>query len=168
MRAGITFPVFEHVKKGYGDNIKTMIVKTFPTWLLIALTLVLTFSGCKVQLVAPYDEVTDAKVATIQERVVIKFTEWKRSIPDVSEENEFYDVVMGSLEVLIQRNQAIEKSDIIVRALKKVQENIGIIRGLHEESELSLEVLEQVEPDIMAQFNSIQKFLMALKRAETK
>lgn len=145
-----------------------MNVKTFPNWLLIALTLALSFSGCRIQLVAPYDEVTDTKVAAIQERVVIKFTAWKRSIPAAKEENEFYDVVMGSLEVLIQRNQAIEKSDIIVRSLKKVQENIGLIRSLHEESELSMEVLEQVEPDIMAQFNSIQKFLMALKRAETK
>ena len=135
---------------------------------LFALTFFLNITACTVRIIAPYDEVTDRKVSDLQERIVAKFTEWERGVPEIASEYNFYDETSASLEILIFRNENIEKSDIMVSMLKKVQENIETIRQLHKESELTIEVVKQVKPDIMAQFNAIQKLQMALKRAEDR
>lgn len=131
-----------------------------------AVAFIFTLACCSVRIIAPYDEVTDTKVSDLQEAIASKFSEWQRGIPPIEKEYSFYDEIDGTLEVLISRNQSIEKSDIIVSMLKKIQENLETIEQLHQDSQLTGEVLKQVKPDIMAQFNSIQKFQMALKRAE--
>ena len=124
------------------------------------------FVACSVRIIAPYDEVTDSKVSDLQETIASKFAKWQRDVPPIENEYDFYDQTEGVLEVLISRSESIEKSEIIVSMLKKVQENLQTIKQLHKNSQLTVEVLDQVKPDIMAQFNSIQKFQMALKRAE--
>ncbi|MCD4683895.1 MAG: hypothetical protein K8R86_11480 [Bacteroidales bacterium] len=137
-------------------------LKVFNTILIVLL-----LTGCAtIRLVAPYDQITDQKVSDMQEQVVTKFTEWERNIPPLAEEQSFYDQTESVLEILILRNQNIEKSAILVEMLQKIQENMQIIKELHQANELSTEVIQQIKPDLMAQFNAIQKYQMALKRAE--
>lgn len=51
--------------------------------------------------------------------------------------------------------------------LKRIHENSVIeVREMHAKNLLDAEVIEQIQPDIMAQFSAIQKFQMALKRSE--
>ena len=133
-----------------------------------ALLIILLLTSCAIRLIAPYDEVTDKKVSDLQEKVVTKMIEWERKIPPISEEYPFYDHTESVLEILILRNQNIEKSKIIVSSLQKLLENIKIIKSAHENNMLNTAFIEQVKPDIMAQFNAIQSFQMALKKAEEK
>jgi hypothetical protein len=128
--------------------------------------IILLLAGCTVRLIAPYDEVTDIKVSNLQERIVTRFTQWERGVPEIEEVQPFYDESEAVLEILIMRNESIEKSEIIVEMLNKVRDNLKMIRGLHQDNQLTTEVIQQVKPDIMAQFNAIQKFQMALKRAD--
>jgi hypothetical protein len=128
--------------------------------------IILLLAGCTVRLIAPYDEVTDIKVSNLQERIVTRFTQWERGVPEIEEVQQFYDESEAVLEILIMRNESIEKSEIIVEMLNKVWDNLKIVRNLHKDNQLTTEVIQQVKPDIMAQFNAIQKFQMALKRAE--
>jgi hypothetical protein len=123
-------------------------------------------TSCAVRIIAPYDQVTDEKISNLQEEVVIKMTKWEREIPDIKEEYPFYDRTESVLEILIFRNQEIEKSEIIVLSLQKLLDNIKIIKGAHEKNMLNIEVIKQIKPDIMAQFNAIQTFQSALKRAQ--
>lgn len=130
--------------------------------------LVFLLTNCAVRLIAPYDQVTDEKVSNLQEIVVAKMIKWEREIPPIAEEYPFYDQTESVLEILIFRNQNIEKSKIITQTLQKLLDNIMIIKKAHEMDMLNTAFIEQVRPDIMAQFNAIQTFQMALKRAEEK
>lgn len=136
---------------------------------IINLLITLLFiSSCTVRIIAPYDEVTDEKVADMQENILLNFKKWEKQMPAYTEAESFYDQVEVTLEVLIERNEAIQKSDLIVNMLKEVQNNIKILRTEHEANRLSSAVIEEIYPDIKAQFNAIQRFQMSLKRAETK
>lgn len=129
--------------------------------------LALLFSACSVQMVAPYDQVTDEQIYHLQENVMIQFSQWQRNIGPAEEYHNFYDSADARLTVLIERNRQIPDSDFIVEMLELLHENlITEVRGLHEEGLLDREVIEQIKPDIMAQFTAIQKFQMALKRSE--
>lgn len=132
------------------------------------LPIILLLTSCAVRLIAPYDAVTDEKVSDLQEEVVTKMIEWQREVPPIAKEYSFYDHVESVLEILILRNQNIEKSDIIVHSLQKLLDNIKIIKSAHEQEMLNTAFIAQVKPDIMAQFNAIQTFQMALKKAEEK
>ncbi|MBA3898922.1 MAG: hypothetical protein H0X62_01735, partial [Bacteroidetes bacterium] len=123
-------------------------------------------TGCAIRIIAPYDPITDAKVSDLQENVIVKFTEWERKIPPIQDEYKFYDHTDAVLEMLIARNKNIKKSEIVVQMLEKTQANVHIIKNLHQQNELSIAVIKEVKPDIMAQFNAIQAFLMALKKSE--
>ena len=129
---------------------------------------VIMLTGCAVRLIAPYDAVTDEKVSNLQEEVVTKMIEWEREVPPIAKEYAFYDHAQSVLEILILRNQNIEKSDIIVKSLQKLLDNINILKSAHERAMLNTAFIEQVKPDIMAQFNVIQIFQMALKKADNK
>ena len=134
-------------------------------WSIIILTLLL--SACSVQMIAPYDQVTDEQTYMLQENVMIQFSEWQRNIGPVDEYYNFYDSADARLTVLIERNKQIPDSDYIVDMLERLHDNlITEVRGLHEQDLLDHEVIEQIKPDIMAQFTAIQKFQMALKRSE--
>jgi hypothetical protein len=126
------------------------------------------FSSCTVRLIAPYDEITDSKIAELQEDVNLAFRKWLREMPPIEEARDFYDQAEVRLEILIERNRAIEKSDIIVGMLEKTLENIVLVRQQHESGALSAAFLEEVYPDINAQFNAIQRLQMALKRSDEK
>ena len=52
-------------------------------WSIIILTLLL--SACSVQMIAPYDQVTDEQTYMLQENVMIQFSEWQRNIGPVDE-----------------------------------------------------------------------------------
>ncbi len=134
-------------------------------WNLILLALLL--SACSVQMIAPYDQVTDEQTYLLQENVIIQFSEWQRSIGPAEEYHNFYDSADARLTVLIERNKQIPDSDFIVEMLERLHDNlITEIRSLHEQDLLDREVIEQIKPDIMAQFTAIQKFQMALKRSK--
>lgn len=134
-------------------------------WSIIILTLLL--SACSVQMIAPYDQVTDEQTYMLQENVMIQFSEWQRNIGPVDEYYNFYDSADARLTVLIERNKQIPDSDYIVDMLERLHDNlITEVRSLHEQDLLDHEVIEQIKPDIMAQFTAIQKFQMALKRSE--
>jgi hypothetical protein len=136
--------------------------------ILILIILISSITSCTVRLIAPYDEVTDGKVAELQEDVSLTFRKWQRDMPSIEDAREFYDQAEVRLEILIERNLAIEKSDLIVQMLQKTLENIILIKEQHVNGTLSGPFLEEVYPDINAQFNAIQKFQMALKRSEEK
>jgi len=123
-------------------------------------------ASCTVRLIAPYDEVTDKRVSELQENILLTFKKWQREVPPFEDASTFYDKTEVALEILIERNKAIEKSDIIVLALDKTLDNIEIIKNVHKEGNLSSAFIEEIYPDINAQFNAIQKFQMALKRSE--
>ncbi len=126
----------------------------------------LAISSCTVRLIAPYDAITDQKVSELHESINLTFKKWQREVPPYDSAVDFYDEAEVRLDILIQRNEAIEKSELIVNMLKKVNENIGLLRELHKASTDGFDaVLEQTTPDLNAQFNAIQKFQMALKRA---
>lgn len=134
-------------------------------WSIFILTLLL--SACSVQMIAPYDQVTDEQTYMLQENVMIQFSEWQRNIGPVDEYYNFYDSADARLTVLIERNKQIPDSDYIVDMLERLHDNLFTeVRGLHEQDLLDHEVIEQIKPDIMAQFTAIQKFQMALKRSE--
>lgn len=137
-----------------------------PLIFIHSLLIILLLTSCAVRIIAPYDQITDEKISNLQEEVVIKMTTWEREIPDIKEEYPFYDRTESVLEILIFRNQEIEKSEIIVQILQKLLDNIKIIKGAHENNMLNIEVIKQIKPDIMAQFNAIQKFQSALRRAQ--
>jgi hypothetical protein len=136
--------------------------------LALGLILILAFvSSCTVRLIAPYDAVTDQQSYVLQEKIMVQFAEWKRGVGPLDDYHSFYDEVDVMLTILIDRNRQIPDSEHIVGMLERVHENIiVIVRELHNEDELNAEVLEQIQPDIMAQFSAIQKFQMALKRSE--
>jgi hypothetical protein len=144
----------------------TDLIKQSKILYVLLITLVLT--SCAIRLIAPYDEVTDRKVSDLQEKVVTKMIEWEREIPPIAEEYPFYDQTQSVLEILILRNENIEKSKIIVSSLQKLLDNIIILKSAHESNMLNTAFIRQVKPDIMAQFNAIQTFQMALKKAEEK
>lgn len=123
-------------------------------------------SSCTVRLVAPYDEITDRKVYELQETIGMTFKKWERNLPMFENSEAFYDQVEITLDILIERNQAIEKSDLIVSMLRYVRENLELIKQEHMKDSLTEEFITEIYPDINAQFNAIQKFQMALKRAE--
>ncbi len=125
-------------------------------------------SSCVIRLIAPYDAITDEKVSNLQEQVAVKFIEWERKTPPFNQETKFYDHTEAVLEILILRNQQIKKADTLIKMLQKIQENIKIMKELHIEDQLSKEVIQQIKPDIMAQFIAIQNFQMALKNAKEK
>lgn len=143
------------------------IVKPKTLKLLTSLMLVVFILSCtSVRIIAPYDSVTDEKISNLQEQTVTKFLEWEREIPPIEKEYAFYDKTESTLEILIMRNESIEKSKYIVGMLQKLKDNYSLIKGAHKSNELSYEVVKQIKPDIMAQYNAIQKFLMALKKGE--
>lgn len=144
----------------------TDLIKQSKILYVLFITLVLT--SCAIRLIAPYDEVTDKKVSDLQEKVVTKMIEWEREIPPIADEYPFYDHTQSVLEILILRNENIEKSKIIVSSLQKLLDNIIILKSAHESNMLNTAFIRQVKPDIMAQFNAIQTFQMALKKAEEK
>lgn len=134
---------------------------------LLSVLLLIVLNACTVRIIAPYDLVTDERVYTLQEKVLIQFAEWNRNIGPVSQYTEFYDMVDVKLTILIERNKQIPKSDFIVKMLEKLRTNLVIeIKQLHQDNLLDKEVIEQVQPDIMDQFIAIQKFQMALKGNE--
>lgn len=135
---------------------------------IYGLPILLLLTSCAVRLIAPYDAVTDEKVSDLQEKVVTKMIQWQRTVPPVAEDYPFYDETESVLEILILRNQNIEKSKIIVSSLEKLLDNIRIIKSAQEQGMLNKAFIDQVKPDIMAQFNAIQTFQMALKKAEEK
>ncbi len=145
-------------------NMSNRILKRF----IYYLPLLLLLTSCAIRLIAPYDAVTDEKVSDLQEKVVTKMIQWERNVPPIAEDYPFYDQTESVLEILILRNQNIEKSKIIVSSLQKLLDNIKIIKSAHERDMLNTAFIEQVKPDIMAQFNAIQTFQMALKKAEEK
>jgi hypothetical protein len=136
--------------------------------IIILLFLIASFSSCTVRLIAPYDEITDRQIFELQENVNLTFKKWQRDLPPIEDAQEFYDLAEVRLEILIERNLAIEKSDFIVQMLQKTLENITLIKEQHISGNLSGAFIKEVYPDINAQFNAIQRFLMALKRSEEK
>jgi hypothetical protein len=135
---------------------------------VLGVVLILAFVlSCSVRLIAPYDAITDQQSYELQEKVMVQFAEWKRGVGPLDDYQSFYDEVDVRLTILIDRNRQIPDSDYIVGMLERLHENITVeVRGLHSEDLLDAEVLEQIQPDIMAQFSAIQKFQMALKRSE--
>jgi hypothetical protein len=119
--------------------------------------------SCSVRIIAPYDEITDKKVSDLNERVMIKFKEWERKIPVFINDSSFYDQSEAVLEILIARNESIKKSERIVTMLKRLRDNINIIKDRHRAGTLSSAFITEVKPDLSAQFNTIQQVQMALK-----
>lgn len=148
-------------------NLKTVPdLKTCQRLLILCLFMILA-SSCTVRTIAPYDEVTDQQSYELQEKIMLQFVEWKRDIGPLEDYHPFYDEVDARLTILIDRNRQIPDSEFIVGMLERVHENIlSEVRSLHEQNLLDSEVIEQIQPDIMAQFTAIQEFQMALKRSE--
>ena len=142
-------------------------------WSTALITLIL-LANCTVTLVAPYDPVTDEKTAELQEKILLQFNEWERKIAggsDVlySDNEEFYSSVVVTLDILIARNEGIEKNRIVTQQLQLTKENIGLLEELHrnfDDGKLTKDDIGQVKGSISSQLNAIQKFQMKLKNNE--
>jgi len=139
-------------------------LKRFPN-ILLALLLI---TGCTIRIIAPYDEVADKKVSDLQEKMVVKFKEWERKVPAFAADTAFYDHSEAVLEILIARNQSIEKSDVLVQMLQKVQSSVALIKEEHRKGKLNKSFVDEIKPDIIAQFKAIQEFQAQLRMAEEK
>ena len=139
--------------------LKYQFSKGFPLIFLLIIS-------CTVRLIAPYDEVTDQKTAELQEFTMLSFKKWTRDLPEFEEAQDFYDQAEVTLEMLVERNQAIKQSGLVVEMLQKILDNIALIKTEHKAGRLNEVFIEEISPDINAQFNAIQKFQMSLKRAE--
>lgn len=138
--------------------------KGFLMVVLFAATLV----SCKVTLIAPYDEVVDQKTAALHETLLLHLKEWSRSTPEYEEVVDFYDKAEITLDILIARVKETPKSDILTKVLEKALANIKELRSAHESGLVDKNYIDQVYPDFNEQFGAIQRFQMALKRADNK
>jgi len=146
------------------------IKKTKTLNIVSSMLVIFLMMGCSIRIIAPYDSVTDEKIAELQVETITKLIEWERTnpVPPLKDEYAFYDNAETVVAILIARNKDVKKSENINDQLTLIQENFTTLKKAHKTNLLSPDVIKQIQGDFMAQFNAVQKFQMALKRYEEK
>jgi hypothetical protein len=129
------------------------------------------FNSCKVTLLAPYDEITDQTVTTMQEMTSAFFVkiESEPESMDMKYENQkkFYQQLKTKAATVRIRNNAIDKNKIMVSMIGELEANIGRLETLHKGKSNGLLLPEEIKllkDAFETQYGAIINFLMALKQ----
>lgn len=135
--------------------------------LLFFLSSLLLQQCSTVRLIQEYDEVTDRKITSLQEKTSKFFVQMERHIgkPEAAYENfiPFYDDVKTDINVLQVRTKAIPKSDITQQQLTSLLSQMGNLEKLHRLGFNSFEELVPAKNAIEQSFAAILQLQMALK-----
>ena len=138
--------------------------------------IILVVSSCTVTLLAPYDEVTDKKTVELQETILLQINRWISSYElnptDTSlkyQNNlEFYNQATTKTELLLSRNEGVEKNRIVVKQLAGLLENINEMDSIHRNDDiLNTDDLTAFKTNMSVQLGAIQKFQQVRKESNT-
>ncbi|MGL6269072.1 MAG: hypothetical protein ACRC2O_14160 [Chitinophagaceae bacterium] len=137
-------------------------------FLPFAIVLFLSLYSCSsVRLIQEYDEITDHKLTSVQEKIARFFVKMERQIgmPESKYEKyiDFYDDVKTDLSVLEVRSRAIPKSEIVQQQLKLVQSQISNLEKLHKLGFNSYEELNPIRNALDNSFAAMIQLQMSLK-----
>jgi hypothetical protein len=128
---------------------------------------VFLYSCSSVRLIQEYDEITDQKLTSLQEKMARFFVNMERQVglPESRYEKyiDFYDDVKTELSVLEVRSRAIPKSDIVQQQLKSVQSQVSNLEKLHKLGFNSYEELIPIRNALDNSFAAIIQLQMSLK-----
>ena len=130
--------------------------------------LFLCLYGCSsVRLIQEYDEITDQKLTSLQEKMARFFVKMERQVglPESNYEKyiDFYDDVKTELSVLEVRSRAIPKSEIVQQQLKSVQSQVSNLEKLQKLGFNSYEELTPIRNALDNSFAAIIQLQMSLK-----
>lgn len=154
-------------------------VNTIGRAYIIVLSFLLFTSGaCTVRLLAPYDEITDTKSAELQEKILYRINSLESiyrlnndsSVLTYKSNLDFYNQVKTTVQVLISRNEGVDKNKIITGQLKGLEQNIDLMEKTHmEDTILSADVdLLSFRTIFNTQLGSIQRFQQTRKSSKDK
>jgi D-aminopeptidase len=150
-----------------------LITPTTTLTVLLLSVIALGSWGCPVKFVSDYDEVTDQTATALQTKVdtfVLKMSSTANTPEGTYANNKnFYDEMKGALQALQSRSEAIPLNQPTVSMVKQLQENMEILRTLHEKggaNGLRPEIAGPALSAIDTQFRSIISFEDAKKRGK--
>jgi hypothetical protein len=130
--------------------------------------IVLFLYGCSsVRLIQEYDEITDQKLTSLQEKMARFFVKMERQVgfPESGYEKsiDFYDDVKTELNVLEVRSRAIPKSEIVQQQIRSIQSQVEALEKLHKLGFNSYEEILPVKNALENSFAAVIQLQMSLK-----
>jgi hypothetical protein len=143
--------------------------------LLILCLLLATFTSCKVNLIGPYDAVTDQSIQKIQTDVFTIFARLERNISDnLAADNDYrqfkpaYEQLAGELETLKFRCNHLPKHDIIQEQITALADNVKTLERLHKTGISNMAILQPVKSAFNEQFKAMIMLQNGLKKTKDK
>lgn len=143
-----------------------LIKKNYKSAFLGFIFLVVT-SCSSITILAPYDEITDTKTAELQETILLELNKWKNIyeinsdsiVLNYSKNLDVYNTAITKTELLLSRNEGVEKNKIIVKQLNGLLENLNELKNIHKEDRI-LDTINIIsfKKIFSTQLGAIQKF----------
>ena len=136
--------------------------------------LLLLITSCTVTLLAPYDQITDTKSSELQETILLNLNKWKTiyeinsdsTVLKYTENLDLYNELITKTELLLSRNQGLEKNRIVVKQLEGLLENLNEMKNIHKD-DVILDTLDikSFKTIFSVQLGAIQKFQQVRKES---
>jgi len=143
--------------------------------LIIGLFFIL-LTSCTVTFLAPYDEITDTRTAELQEKILLNLNKWN-TIYEINSDSvvlkysqnlDFYNEIITGGELLLSRNQGVDKNRIVTKQLEGLLENLNEMKSIHQEDVILDPInIQSFKTIFSTQLGAIQKYQQVRKESNT-
>ena len=134
------------------------------------LLLVVIGVGCQVQLISPYDQVTDQSLTALQQKTEEFFQQVERSGAPAAyaQSTPFYSSINTSLQTLITRNEGRPQNRITTTQLNTLKTQFQDLEAEHKNGALGADDIAVLRPIFTQSYAAIIKLELAKKRGESR